>query len=566
MGKQPELTNDAPPAASLLDDFPRPHIAAWRAAVERELRGASPETLNWRTLDPLAFAPFYGREAVAAASHLQVQTAAAHEPGWTIVEESALASPRQVNAALVEGLAQGATHARIRLDPAACLDESASPASAPVPGGCAVSSILGLRAALEDIDPTAQALDIDCGIAGGAALAALVALAREQGLRLSTLHGAVGGDPCAALLRQGELPCSLEAFYDELAARVEWCAAEMPQVRSAVVDAALVHEAGASTVDEIACALSSGAEQLRALIDRGVSPDRAASAIVFRLRAAANPPLEIAKLRAVRVLWAKIVKAFGGGDDAQRMTLDCSTSRRGLTSRDIRSNLVRNALAAFAAVAGGCDSLAVAPYDEVRGESSAASRRLARNQQLVLREECGLGRVADPLGGAFAVEAMTDAVARAAWERLQQIDAAGGLSKQILSGEIQQRIAAAARTRREAFASGQTAIIGVTKYPGEREPPLRPAAARPPDPAKTPSNEPQLRAALEELAVAQGSERYETAVRAAAAGAAFSEITAALGLVDRGAAITAHTLAPLRDAEPFETRPDGAESPTGAGQ
>ncbi len=381
----------------LADEFRIPSLEEWRRAVEREMRGGSFESLRRRTIDGLTVEPLYTRKDLHGLPHLRVPELSAPTAGWLVSQEHDQAAPGDVSAALREGLAGGLTAVRLRVGRS----------------GCAVRSIDDLRVALGPVDLAAQPIAIDCGAEGGAVLAMFAALAQERGVDRRSLRGTVGGDPLATLAVQGSLPGSIEGFYDELAKRVEWCAANCPEIRTATASAAPYHLGGASAVEELACALAAAVEQLRALAERRVSATLAAKAFSFEIPVSQNLPMEVAKLRAARLLWAKVVKAFGGGADAQRMELHCTTSLRDLTARDIHSNLVRTATAAFAAAVGGCDSLSVLPFDSAAGEPSAMARRLARNQQLLLIEECGLARVADPLAGSFAIEAMTDAVARA---------------------------------------------------------------------------------------------------------------------------------------------------------
>ena len=288
------------------------------------------------------------------------------------------------NAALLDGLAKGQTAIRLV--------------------NCQWASVDELRVALEGVDLTVQPVAIE----GANLLEPLIALAQERGAPLSSLHGLV----CAP---------SAEAAV--------WAQERAPALRTVLIDGRPHHEAGASAVEQLAAIIADATDHMRTLINGGVAPDRAADAFGFSLAVSQNIPLEIAKLRAARSLWMQVARAFGGPQAVRPMSLHVSTGLRDLSVDDLESNLVRTATQAFIAVVGGCDSLSVAPFDLPAGGPTPFSERLARNQQLLLLEEAHLGRVADPLGGSGAIEALTDAVARAAWARVEQIDGDSPLAR-----------------------------------------------------------------------------------------------------------------------------------------
>ena len=346
-------------------EFPVPTMEQWRA-----IAGAAPE---WKPCEGLSVQPIYPR----APADLAPSGRPVAGP-WLVEQETRSQLPAEANAAILDGLAKGQTAIRFV--------------------GPEWSLIETLREALADVDLAAQPVSIE----SPGALEALVALAEVRRTPPAALHGLVADGSAHAAL---------------------WAHEHAPGLRTVHIDGRPHHEAGLSVVEELAWVIATAASTWRVLIDGGVPGDQAADAFGFSLAVSQSIPLEIAKLRAARSVWARLAHAFGGPEALRPMALHVSTGLRDLKTDDLHSNLVRTAIQAFIAAVGGCDSLAVTPYDLPTGASTPFSERLARNQQLLLLEEAHLGRVADPLGGSGAIEALTDAVARVAWARAQELDA-----------------------------------------------------------------------------------------------------------------------------------------------
>ncbi|MFX0539094.1 methylmalonyl-CoA mutase family protein [Ornithinimicrobium sp. Y1847] len=282
-------------------------------------------------------------------------------------------------------------------------------------------------------------------------------------------HAALTGtDPREALRAQRELVAAVRAEY--------------PQVRALTVDALPWHDAGATDVDEIGLAVAAGVSHLRDLEDAGISPTDAAAQLEFRVSATADQFLTIARLRALRRVWARIGEACGIPPEHRGARQHAVTSWRMLSRDDAYVNVLRTTTACFAAAAGGAESITVMPFDTVHGLPNAFSRRLARNVQIVLAEESNIGRVNDPAGGSAYVEDLTDQVATRAWAWFQQIEAAGGLTEVLASGSslITDRLAASTAERDRRLSDRSAPITGVSMFPQLVEPPIerrpRPAA------------------------------------------------------------------------------------------
>jgi methylmalonyl-CoA mutase len=224
------------------------------------------------------------------------------------------------------------------------------------------------------------------------------------------------------------------------------------------VDASRVHESGGTAVQEVATAWIEGLRALRALEGKGETIDAAAAKIRFTLAAGGEFFVVLSKLRAARYGWARIVTACGGLPEAARMAIHARTARWEQSSLDPHTNMLRSTVAAYAAVLGGCDSLTVSPFDEVFREPDEFSRRIARNTQVILREECRADAVADPAGGSWFVEHLTKEIATAAWADFQKSEA----------GDT----ASSARAQRETVSKRRRVIVGVNQYANPAEKPL----------------------------------------------------------------------------------------------
>jgi methylmalonyl-CoA mutase len=244
----------------------------------------------------------------------------------------------------------------------------------------------------------------------------------------------------------------------------------LPRFRPITIRAHRFSEAGSTIVQELGFALAEGAEIVAQLTDRGVAPDDAAQALAFSFAVGSSYFLEIAKLRAARTLWARVVASFHPAHgDAAKMTIYARTSHWTKTIYDPYVNVLRSTTEAMAAAIGGADSLQIEPFDEPYRETDESANRLARNTQLILKQEAWLDRSVDAAGGSYYVEVLTDSLAREAWKLLQQIEAAGGFVQYSESGALERDIAKSRADRETAVATRRTAIVGTNQYPNLAE-------------------------------------------------------------------------------------------------
>jgi methylmalonyl-CoA mutase len=283
--------------------------------------------------------------------------------------------------------------------------------------------------------------------------------------------GNLGADPIGTRARLGDGP-GLEVATG-LAAR---CAADHPTLRAIVVDATPYHEAGGGHAEELGCSLAAGVAYLRALDDAGLPVEAALAQLEFRYATTADQFLSIAKLRAARLLWARVAQACGVTGPAAGQRQHAVTSAAMMTARDPWVNMLRTTVACFAAGVGGADAVTVRPFDARLGLPDAFARRVARNTASLLVDEAGAARVIDPAGGSWYVERLTADLAERAWDWFQEIERAGGMPA-ALGALVPERLAATWAGRADAIAHRRDPITGVSEFPNlaERLPARAPA-------------------------------------------------------------------------------------------
>ena len=255
-----------------------------------------------------------------------------------------------------------------------------------------------------------------------------------------------------------------------------------PLVRALSIDVTGYDDAGAGDVDQLAFAIASGIEIVRALERQGVSPAEAFAQIVFRVTANADQFLTVARLRALRRLWARVGEVTGVPKIQRGVLQHVSTSRRMISRDDPWVNLLRATVAAFSASVGGAQMITVLPHDTAHGLPTPFSRRVARNIALVLAEEAHIGDVVDPAGGAWLIESLTQQLADKAWERVQQIEGLGGMARALGSGQVAEWIGTTVAERDARLATRGMALTGTSMFPVQNEEPLRDVVPRPPRP------------------------------------------------------------------------------------
>jgi len=467
----------------LRDDFPVPTLDEWQAECVKLLKGVPFEKKMYTpTYEGITLRPLYTQADVANLPHVAGLPGQApfvrggHPLGyrpspWQVAQELPYPTAEEFNEALVHDLARGQDAVVLVIDAAgqAGLDPDQAGAGKVGRGGTSVASLTDLRAALDRVDLASHPLHVESGSAALVYAALLVALAREKGVDSARLRGSVGLDPLRGLVELGRLPLALDKAYDELALLTKWSAANAPGLQTVSASGHAFHDGGANAVQELAFTLAAAVHHLRELESRGVDVEVAAPRIRMSLSVGTHFFLEIARLRAARWLWARVVEESGGGESARKLTLHARTSRFGQTVLDPHVNILRGTTEAMAAILGGVDSLCVSPFDQAIGLPDTFSRRIARNTHAILREESHLDLVADPAGGTWYIEALTAEIAEAAWELFQEVEAFGGLVGALKEGWVQAQVAGVAAERRANLAARRDILVGTNMYANPRE-------------------------------------------------------------------------------------------------
>jgi len=439
----------------LADDFAPSDADRWRDLVSADLKGRPWTDLVGRTRAGLEIQPLYTAadwDAADASVHARGDRDPALAPSWDVRPEYVHPDPATVNARILRDLSRGTTSVLLRLDPAGR-------------EGVAVRSAEDLEAVLADVDLARTPVVLAAGARFVPAAALLAEVRRARGVADDAARGALQADPIGAWCLGGGLPVGLSGLLEDMADLAARTAAASPDVRAVNAAACPFHDAGADEAQELGFTLAEAVAYLRALEERGLDADVAASQIQFCFPVTGELFGEIAKLRAARTLWGRVVEACGGGPVARRMRLHARTSARVATRRDPWVNMLRATTAAFAAMTGGADSITVDPFDATVNVPDDFSRRIARNVQIILQEESHLGHVVDPAGGCWHLERRTADLAERAWSWFQDVERRGGLVAGLREGWIQARIAEVREARARDVARRKAPITGVSEFP-----------------------------------------------------------------------------------------------------
>lgn len=540
-------------------NFPRVDDATWHDVATRSLRGRGTfeSRLVSTTLDGFEVQPLYsaleddsGYPGVAPFTRGSTPLPGKHE-AWEIRQEFAHPDTKTTNEQLLRDLSRGVSGATLVFDNGfhRGTDDATDV-------GLPIRAIKDLQSTLDGAHLSMFGIDMDGGVNGHSALALLVGHLDSTDGKRSDVRGSIGYDPLSQLLSDGTLPINQARIFDLGADLVQWTRKNTPGIRPIVVSGRVVHEAGASEGQEIAWQLAAGIEWMRALTARGIDANDAAQSITFRSTTARDIFLEIAKLRALRQTWARALEAIGVDEAHRPIDLHVRGSSAALSQRDPWVNMLRVTGHAYSAALGGAQSITTASYDDVLAIPVEFGRRIARNTQLILRDESHLCRVHDAVGGSYYFEALTKKYADIAWTTMQEIEAAGGAIAWATSGALDKSIASVRAKRDKDIGTRRMPLTGVSEYPNLTEKPV--------DTPTPPSRTPQTGGAAAERTTAainagtfDGSVT-EAAIQDAQNGALSSSILAAIqGGSD---ALSAPAMPRLRYARHWEALRDGADT------
>jgi methylmalonyl-CoA mutase len=438
---------------TLADGFPDPDMSAWQELAQKALKGAPLDRLTTTTYDGIAISPLYtSRDAKQAAS----SPAPARDMylPWDIRQTVLDPSPDAANQTALADLERGVSSIEFVIDPNGSCGVGANTAN---------DFAVLVDGIFTDLAPIALCAPTD-PLQAAHGLAAAIAPKDSGVARL-----AFNLDPLGQAMTGTRTITMAQAIVF-----AKDCLTAFPAATTLRADARPVHEGGGSDGQELAVLIASGIAHLKAGEAVSMTPAHVNQTLLFTLSVGPDVVVEIAKLKAARRLWARVLEACGV---SAPMNLQAVTSGRMQSIADPWTNILRATCAAFSAGAGGADVVTVLPFTSAYALADEGARRIARNTQLVLQEESHLGRVADPAAGAWAMEALAEDLAKVAWGLVQGIEAAGGLEAALASGLVQGWVASTRAARERDVAKRKTALVGVSVFPnlGEALPTFPPA-------------------------------------------------------------------------------------------
>ena len=439
----------------LFDMFSPVSREEWVDKITVDLKGADfNKKLVWRTNEGFDVQPFYRREDLEGLPTL------GSLPG----QFPYVRGTRDNNDWLIRQALQGTTPAELNDHARHILDRGVESLGIRLKGELKASD---LKAILAGVDLHKVEVNIDCCPGAAAEVAAeLVALVKEQGAE-DDFRGSIEFNPFKRLLKHGlEFPKDIK----ETALAVYEAVKPVKKLRCFCVDSAMLNNAGAYITQELGYALAWGAEWLTLLTEAGLSVDEVACRIKFNMGISSNYFMELAKFRAARMLWAEIVKAYGPECDcACKMHVHAVTSRFNQTLYDAHVNLLRSMTETMSAALAGVDSIETLPFDLTYERPDEFSERIARNQQVLLRDESHLNKVVDPAGGSYYIENLTNSIAQQAWKVFNEVEDNGGFLALLRKGEIQAKVNESGVKRHTDVARRKEILLGTNQYPNFNE-------------------------------------------------------------------------------------------------
>ncbi len=472
---------------TVLNDFPPVELSAWETLARKEAKVDSSEALSWLTPDGITVKALYtatdleDMETVntlpGVAPFLRgVRATMYTNRAWTIRQYAGFSTAEESNAFYRKNLAAGQQGISVAFDLATHRGyDSDHPRVEGDVGkaGVAIDSVEDMKLLFDGIPLDRMSVSMTMNGAVLPILAGYIVAAEEQGVSADKLSGTIQNDILKEFMVRNTYIYPPTPSMRIIADIIAYTSANMPSFNSISISGYHMQEAGATCVQELAFTLADGMEYVRAAVASGLDVDDFAGRLSFFFCIGMNFFMEVAKLRAARLLWAKIMQSFGAEKTSSLMLrTHCQTSGVSLTEQDPMNNVVRTTIEAMAAVLGGTQSLHTNSFDEAIALPTEFSARIARNTQLIIAEESGITNVVDPLGGSYYIESLTHSMATEAWKIIQEVEGLGGMTKAVESGMPKLRIEESAARRQARVDRGEDTIVGVNKYRLAEEDPV----------------------------------------------------------------------------------------------
>jgi methylmalonyl-CoA mutase len=464
---------------STAPEFKTVSLDDWQAAAAQSLKGKPLESLTWHTPEGIAVKPLYTAADVAHLPHANTMpgfapfirgpqaTMYAVRP-WTIRQYAGFSTASESNAFYKKALAAGGQGVSVAFDLATHRGyDSDHPRVTGDVGkaGVAIDSVEDMKVLFGGIDLANVSVSMTMNGAVLPVLAAFVVAGEEQGVSQAQLSGTIQNDILKEFMVRNTYIYPPKPSMRIIGDIIEHTATQMPRLNSISISGYHMQEAGANQALELAFTLADGAEYVKTAVAKGLNVDDFSPRLSFFWAVGMNFYLEIAKMRAARLLWCRIMQGFGAVNPKSLMLRTHSqTSGWSLTEQDPHNNVVRTTVEAMAAVFGGTQSLHTNSFDEAIALPTDFSSRIARNTQLILQEETHITSVVDPWAGSYMMESLTQQMADKAWAIIEEVNAMGGMIKAVDSGWAKLKIEASAAEKQARIDSGKDVIVGVNKY------------------------------------------------------------------------------------------------------
>ena len=465
----------------------KPSLEQWQELATKERKGRSPDELIWETPEGIDVKPLYTAADTANLENANTlpgfapfvrgpkATMYAGRP-WTIRQYAGFSTAEESNAFYRKNLAAGQQGASVAFDLATHRGyDSDHPRVTGDVGkaGVAIDSVEDMKILFDGIPLDQVSVSMTMNGAVLPVLAMYIVAAEEQGVSQDKLSGTIQNDILKEFMVRNTYIYPPEGSMRIIGDIIGYTSANMPKYNSISISGYHIQEAGADAALELAYTLADGKEYIETALKTGLDIDQFAPRLSFFFGIGMNFYMEIAKLRAARLLWDRIVSEYNPQKPTSRMLrTHCQTSGWSLTEQDPYNNVVRTTIEAMAAVFGGTQSLHTNAFDEAIALPTEFSARIARNTQIIVQEETGITKVVDPWGGSYMMESLTQEIADKAWAIIQDIQTKGGMAKAIEQGEPKLRIEEAAARKQARIDRGEDVIVGVNKYILENEDPV----------------------------------------------------------------------------------------------
>ncbi|MDQ1899671.1 methylmalonyl-CoA mutase [Paracoccus sp. WLY502] len=465
----------------------KPTLDDWQKMAAKELKGADPDSLTWNTLEGIPVKPLYTEADLEGLDHLGSlpgiapftrgprATMYAGRP-WTIRQYAGFSTAEESNAFYRKALAAGQQGVSVAFDLATHRGyDSDHPRVVGDVGkaGVAIDSVEDMKILFDGIPLDKVSVSMTMNGAVIPILANFIVTGEEQGHSRAVLSGTIQNDILKEFMVRNTYIYPPEPSMRIIADIIEYTSNEMPKFNSISISGYHMQEAGANLVQELAYTLADGREYVRAALKAGMDVDQFAGRLSFFFAIGMNFFMEIAKLRAARLLWHRIMTEFAPKKASSLMLrTHCQTSGVSLQEQDPYNNVIRTAYEAMSAALGGTQSLHTNALDEAIALPTEFSARIARNTQLILQEETGITHVVDPLAGSYYIESLTAELAEKAWALIEEVEELGGMTKAVATGMPKLRIEETAARRQAQIDRGEEVIVGVNKYRKDKEDPI----------------------------------------------------------------------------------------------